>query len=216
MTQSLSYHGSKTRTPTQSLSPRSVSRARVWCVCCRPFSDASCQRHIYSFTASAPFLVPSALVDPSAKASEAERAADSLAEAVKQATANQPSEASEASGAASGAAGEAAPFEGSEWVLLEVVGQSFLLHQIRKMVATAADLARRRPGPPVDKRSTQDAPQDAPQDAGQDAGQDAPQDAGQDAGQAVGEETAAILARTLGSSKVSSQALLLDKCLTSA
>jgi len=30
-----------------------------------------------------------------------------------------------------------------EWVLLEVEGMSFLLHQIRKMVATAVDLSRR-------------------------------------------------------------------------
>ena len=37
----------------------------------------------------------------------------------------------------------------SEWVLLEVEGMSFLLHQIRKMVATVADLSRRAVPPVV-------------------------------------------------------------------
>ncbi|CAM9126249.1 unnamed protein product [Choristocarpus tenellus] len=37
--------------------------------------------------------------------------------------------------------------DGSEWIRLTVVGQSFLLHQIRKMVATAVDLVRRASSP---------------------------------------------------------------------
>lgn len=43
--------------------------------------------------------------------------------------------------------------DASEWVLLEVEGMSFLLHQIRKMVATAVDLSRRVVSPMVHDES---------------------------------------------------------------
>lgn len=36
---------------------------------------------------------------------------------------------------------------GHQWIQLEVIGQSFLLHQIRKMVAVAAEVARTRRSP---------------------------------------------------------------------
>jgi hypothetical protein len=42
----------------------------------------------------------------------------------------------------------------TEWVQIEVVGQSFLLHQIRKMVATATDFARRKNTDPTSSSSS--------------------------------------------------------------
>ena len=39
--------------------------------------------------------------------------------------------------------------DGAEWVKLDVVGQSFLMHMIRKMVAVAAEAARRDAGDPA-------------------------------------------------------------------
>ncbi|KAH8058501.1 pseudouridine synthase [Aureococcus anophagefferens] len=39
--------------------------------------------------------------------------------------------------------------DGAEWVKLDVVGQSFLMHMIRKMVAVAAEAARRDGGDPA-------------------------------------------------------------------
>jgi len=83
------------------------------------------------------------------------RAADETAEggatgsavvAADQKKAAEAEAAEKAEAAAKGEKEEKEDGEGwTEWVLLEVVGQSFLLHQIRKMVATAVDAARRRP-----------------------------------------------------------------------
>jgi hypothetical protein len=103
-------------------------------------SDPSVMRHMYSFTASDAFRVPtgSAVAPPGAgegggriegSGGGGVAAAAAAGEGVEEEVAD---------------AGESSA---SEWVLLEVVGQSFLLHQIRKMVATIVDLARCPPPP---------------------------------------------------------------------
>jgi len=89
-------------------------------------------RHMYSFTASDAFRVPSgSAVAPPGAGEGGGRIEGSGGGGVSAAAAG-----------GGGAEVDDGESSASEWVLLEVVGQSFLLHQIRKMVATIVDLAR--------------------------------------------------------------------------